>query len=52
MPAWVITQPIAGELAVTSVSPEASLGQSEQVLSWAQSVADHRFPNGRGKSGD
>ena len=47
MPAWVITRPIAGELTVTTVSPEAPSGQAEQVLAWARSVAEHRFLDGR-----
>lgn len=43
MPAWVITQPLAGELTVTTVSPEEPAGQAEQVLAWARSVAEYRF---------
>jgi hypothetical protein len=43
MPAWVITQPLAGELTATAVSREPPAGQAEQVLAWARSVAEHRF---------
>lgn len=48
MPDWVIAQPIAGELTVTAVSPTAPSGQTEQVLAWAKSVAEHRFLATRG----
>jgi hypothetical protein len=50
MPDWVIAQPIAGELTVTAVSPTAPSGQTEQVLAWAKSVAEHRFLATRGCS--
>jgi hypothetical protein len=43
MPEWVVTEPVAGELTVTAVSPEAASGQAEQVLAWARSVAERRF---------
>lgn len=43
MPDWVITTPISGELTVNAVDPDAPSGQSEQVLAWAQSVAEHRY---------
>jgi hypothetical protein len=43
MPEWVIIGPIAGELAVTTVSPEAPARQAEQILAWARSVAERRF---------
>lgn len=47
MPEWIITRPIAGELTVTTVSSEAPSGQTEQVLAWARSVAEHRFLDDR-----
>jgi hypothetical protein len=43
MPDWVITTPIPGELTVAAVDPHAPSGQSEHVIAWARSVAEHRF---------
>ena len=48
MPEWVIARPIVGELTVTRVSPEAPSGQTEQIMTWARSVPEHRFLNDRG----
>ena len=46
MPGWVVTQPIAGEITVAAVSPGAPSGQTEQILAWARSVAEHRYIDG------
>jgi hypothetical protein len=46
MPDWVVARPIAGEVTVTAVSPGAPSGQTEQILAWAKSVAEHRFLDG------
>jgi hypothetical protein len=43
MPDWVITHPILGERTVVSVDLDAAVGQAESVMSWARSVAEHRF---------
>jgi hypothetical protein len=42
MPDWVIPHPIPAELNVTSVDPRAPAGQTDQILAWARSVAEHR----------
>lgn len=43
MPAWVITEPIPGEVTVGAVDPDAPFGQTRQVWAWARSVAEHRI---------
>lgn len=42
MPAWVVTEPVAGEATVAAVDSAALAGQEARVLGWARSVAAHR----------
>ncbi len=42
MPPWVVTRPVAGELTVADVDPEAPSGQADAVFAWTQSVAEER----------
>ena len=42
MPDWVVSQPIAGELTIAAIDPDASPGPAPQILAWARSVAEHR----------
>ena len=43
MPEWVVTHPIAGEMTITTIDPDAAPGPAHQVLAWARSVAEHRY---------
>jgi hypothetical protein len=43
MPSWVVSHPIAGELTIATMDPDASPGPAHQVLAWAQSVAEQRY---------
>ncbi len=43
MPNWVISHPIAGELTIATIDPNASPGPAQQVLTWARSVAEQRY---------
>jgi hypothetical protein len=53
MPPWVVTAPVAGELTVVDVDPVAPLGQAEQVLAWARSVAERRvLPSAMPQAGE
>lgn len=40
MPDWVIAEPVAGEMTILAVDPEAP---SAQIEAWARSVAIHRY---------
>ena len=43
MPDWVVSRPIAGELTIAAIDPDAPPGAAQQVRAWARSVAEHRF---------
>jgi hypothetical protein len=43
MPDWVVKQPVADELTVTSIDGAATDGQAAQVEAWARSVSEHRI---------
>jgi hypothetical protein len=43
MPIWVVTHPVAGELTIATIDPDASPGPAQQILAWARSVAEHRY---------
>jgi hypothetical protein len=42
MPPEVVTEPVAGEMTVADIDPEAPSGQGERVVAWARSVAEGR----------
>ena len=42
MPDWVVSHPIAGELTIATIDPDASSGPAQQILAWARSVAEYR----------
>jgi hypothetical protein len=42
MPGWVKRGPIAGEATIADIEHGAPAGQTEQVVGWARSVAEHR----------
>jgi hypothetical protein len=41
-PDWVVSHPIAGELTIATIDPDASPGPAQQILAWARSVAECR----------
>ena len=43
MPEWVVTHPIAGEMTIAMIDPDAVPGPAQQVLAWARSVAERRY---------
>lgn len=43
MPSWVVSHPIAGELTIATIDPDAWPGPEQQVLAWARSVAEQRY---------
>ena len=49
MPSWVVSHPIAGELTIATIDPDASPGPVQQVLTWARSVAEQRYLHTRGE---
>ena len=43
MPEWVVTHPIAGEMTIATIDPDAAPRPAQQVLAWARSVAERRY---------
>ncbi len=43
MPNRVVLHPIAGEVTIAAIDPEASPGPAQQILDWARAVAKHRY---------
>jgi hypothetical protein len=43
MPDWVVSHPIAGELTIATIDPDASPAPAQQILAWARSVAEQRY---------